>query len=138
MRRFNDRGEIINTNRSVDDTGPNIGQSPLVRQFDRSRFLTTTSIASPVIYSIVGIILNPVLELGWDSGIALVLGAVFGLIVTSIYNFSYAKEAYGEPKDYVFSLGIPGVVLVAIAIGIVILIAAIIIFVIIGLLSGGG
>lgn len=138
MPRFNERGEIIS--QTTDQSSPHLysQNQAITPQNGRSNYLTATSIISPIIYSIVGVILNEVLTVGWEPLAALVVGALFGLIVTTIYNFSYAKYADGSTKDYLGSLGMPAVVLIVIGGIVVVIIVAIILFVLAGLASGGG
>jgi len=139
MARFNERGEIINgTSEQQATSSPHLYNETAPSQNRRSKFLSITLIISPIIYGIVGVILNEAFSAGWGIATALFVGALFGLIVTTIYNFTHAKYADGSSKDYLGSLGMPALVLLVIGgIGIVIIVA-IIIFVLMGLASGGG
>lgn len=119
----NEYGEIIRTHHDSSSGG------------DKGAFMATTLIVSPIIYSVVGIWLNEALEIYMDPGAALVLGGLFGLIVSAIYNSSFAEEY--DAKDYIYSIGLPGAILAVIGIGIVILIV-IVILVAIGIALGGG
>ena len=129
-RRFNERGEIINSY--------SVSEGTVINRTTRSNFLTTTLIVSPVIYAIVGITLNGILSTGLEPGVALLLGAVLGLVSTAIYNFTKGKSCVGHSKDYLWSLGIPGLVILALAFGVIVLGIIIALFVIAGLASGGG
>jgi len=139
----NERGEIIN---SSPESGRNhiapinefpryIGGSYWAEK--RKTFMTVTLIISPIIYSIVGIILNSVFEADLDPALALLLGAIFGFLCTLIFNVSKGKEDDGETKEYFYSLGIPAGVVLTVGGGAVILIV-VLMFWALGMFMGGG
>ncbi len=136
MRRINERGEIVNDASSSNPQAYSSSYSLGPSAEQRSRFLATTLIASPIIYSIVSVILNVLLKLYLEPFFAFIVGGVFGIIVTAIYDFAYAKQY--DTKEYVLGFTLPGIVLIAIVIGIAILAVLLILFVLAGLVSGGG
>lgn len=151
MAKIDKHGQIIRTNFPSANTDPQRAypnpqpiytppvpqRTPVVDEDKRNLFNGITLTASLFIYSVVGGILNPILNLGLDPLLGFVVGGLFGLLVTAIYNFAVAKEAEGDAKDFLFSLGIPAVVLIAIG-GFVIVIALVVGFFIVAALLGGG
>lgn len=133
----NERGEIFtDTNSERENPSPTIYNTSI--QSNRSIFLITTLIMSPIIYSIVGMAFNYLTNLGLDTWIALFLGGGIACFSTFIFNMTVGKGYTGKIEEYIFSLGIPAIVLIVITFGIIILLLAFCIFVIIGLISGGG
>lgn len=137
MRKINERGEIINDREPESSSSQgttNYLIYPTAEQ--RNQFLSTTLIGSSLIYGFVGVVLNQVLEIYIHSFLAFILGGLFGSIVTAVYDFSYSKQC--DLKDYAMGLGLPGVILIALGIGFVILIILFALFILAGLASGGG
>ena len=130
---FNERGEIINT------PSPSRGSNPTPMRYgaqeERGTYMAVTLVGSPVIYSIVGLMLNSWLEWYLAPGVALLIGAGFGILVTGIYNATSAKEY--SAKEYAMGLGLPGLILAAVGLGLIIIGVIIVLGVLAALLGGG-
>lgn len=137
-RDYNERGEVIN-DAEVQSHNSTVYDSYIPMDYeeqgDRSTFLGVTLIASPVIYSVLGILLNEWLEFYLDVNSAALIGAGFGLVISAIYSFIFADTYTAE--DYIKSLGLPAVIVIALGIGYIILIIVIVLFVLAVLVGGG-
>jgi hypothetical protein len=150
--RIDERGQIIrSTPPRIDERGQIVRSTPQQIQYHppvtnhqvalmnrnaaRSQFLWTTLIVSPILYGIAAPIVNEAAQLYYDPALAIIVGALFGLIISGIYDATMAKDY--TTKDYFISLAAPGLVLAGIFAIIAVIVVVIAFAVLGGMLSGG-
>lgn len=118
----NERGEIVGADQpqrgsnisssQVDQIHPTLNMRQAAFKSRMTEFKRTTMIISGIIYGVVGAIAGA--DIMADSSgtlIGLLLGAALGLGATAYYNKNEARKYEGT--DYVFSLLMPGGVIIA-------------------------